>query len=289
MVKKSILITGANGQLGTCLKQISIDYDYKYFFKGKKDLDITNHLKLEEFLRKNKIDIIINCAAYTDVNNAENDKIISENINTYAVDNIAKLSYEFEIQLIHISTDYVFDGNKKTPYTENDITNPINYYGITKLAGEKNILKYKLKRSAIIRTSWLYSNSKHNFVSKILNSIKNNNKINVVEDEIGSPTSAYDLAKAIFKIIPQLKNTKTELYHFSNLGYCSRFQFAKKINESLKCSSVIYPKKKFLNKEIRPRFSALDSNKIMHSYNINIRTWNESLESHIKKEFKNYL
>ena len=152
-----------------------------------------------------------------------------------SVDNIAKLCFEYEIQLIHISTDYV-DGNKKTPYSR--YGNPINHYGFTKLAGEKNILKYKLKRSAIIRTSWLYSNSEDN-CTKILNSKKNNYEINVVDDEIGSPTCAYDLAQTIFQIIPKITNTNTEIYHFSNLGFCSRYEFAKKISELLKLDCII--------------------------------------------------
>ena len=283
MVKKSILITGAKGQLGTCLRQISINYEYIYFFLGKKDLDITNKLKIEEFLRKNEIDIVINCAAYTDVYSAEFDKKVCKNLNTFSVDNIAKLCFKYEIQLIHISTDYVFDGNKKTPYSEDDIPNPINHYGYTKLAGEKNILKYKLKRSAIIRTSWLYSNSEDNFVTKILNSIKNNYEINVVDDEIGSPTCAYDLAQTIFQIIPKITNTNTEIYHFSNLGFCSRYEFAKKISELLKLDCIIRPSKKKSSQIIRPSFSALDCKKITSNFHVNINSWEISLQNFLNK------
>ena len=165
MVKnKNILVTGANGQLGVSLKEISNNYDYNFYFKKKIDLDITDFLVLEKFLKNNNINIIINCAAYTDVASAEKNQALSNAVNNLAVGNIARLCHELKIQLIHISTDYVFDGLNNIPLQENDKKNPQNYYGQTKLDGENKILSGMLENSAIIRTSWLYSNLQNNFV-----------------------------------------------------------------------------------------------------------------------------
>ena len=190
-------MTGANGQLGSTLKDVSINYNHNYFFREKNELDITNFFVLENFLKKNNINTLINCAAYTNVNESETNKDLSNNVNHYAVENIAKLCFKFGIQLIHISTDYVFDGLKKYPYNETDKTNPINYYGKTKLDAERKILSYDLNKSVIIRTSWLYSKLDNNFVNKILNKLNNKKEIFVVDEEIGSPTNAIDLAETI--------------------------------------------------------------------------------------------
>ena len=214
-------------------------------------------------LKKNNIDTIINCAAYTDVTMAEQNMDCSNIVNNIAVGNIAKLCCELSIQLIHISTDYVFDGLSILPYNENNNTNPKNYYGKTKLEGENKILNQKLENSAIIRTSWLYSNLANNFVNKIIKILNYHKKIYVVEDEIGSPTNAHDLSKVIMDIIPKLSNSNTEIYHFSNLGFCSRYQFAIKINQLKNANCEIISKTdKFPNIK-RPKFSALDSSKII--------------------------
>jgi len=279
--QKNILITGSNGQLGKTLKDISLRYPYRFFFRSKKELDITNFFVIKSFLKKYKINLIINCAAYTNVDNSENDKIISDNVNNLAVNNISKLCEELEIQLIHISTDYVFDGLKQIPYNELDNTNPNNHYGQTKLSGEKKILSFNLKKSIIIRTSWLYSIYDNNFVSKILFKLKNNKEIYVVKNEIGSPTNSYDLSKTIMEIIPHLTNTKTEIFHFSNLGFCSRFEFAKKINEFSAFDCIVKERIKNHEKIIRPKFSALDSSKIIEKFNLKIKTWENSLRTHI--------
>ena len=207
MVKnKNILVTGANGQLGVSLKEISNNYDYNFYFKKKIDLDITDFLVLEKFLKNNNINIIINCAAYTDVASAEKNQALSNAVNNLAVGNIARLCHELKIQLIHISTDYVFDGLNNIPLQENDKKNPQNYYGQTKLDGENKILSGMLENSAIIRTSWLYSNLQNNFMPRLLSKLNNQKKILVVEQEVGSPTNAIDLAKVIMKIIPKLSN-----------------------------------------------------------------------------------
>tara|TARA_Y100000766_G_C18917304_1_gene613013 strand:- start:15132 stop:15989 length:858 start_codon:yes stop_codon:yes gene_type:complete len=277
--KKNILITGSNGQLGSCLKKISDNYNYSYFFKKKKELDITNSLVFEKFLTDKNINTIINCAAYTDVNGAEINKELSDKINNQAIEYIAKLCSELDIQLIHISTDYVFDGNNDTPYQENDITNPLNNYGKSKLMGEQKILDYNLPGSIIIRTSWLYSKSKNNFVSKILKKISSGMNISVAVNEIGSPTNAVDLAKTILNILPRLNNKKTEVFHYSNLGECSRFEFACEINKLVNGNAVISPVISLNDNIKRPNYSALSSQKLIDYFGIKINNWDTSLKN----------
>ncbi len=283
--KKNILITGSKGQLGSAIKEISKDYLHIFFFKDKTEMDITNFSFVQNFLKKYKIDTVINCAAYTDVINAEKNKILSDNVNNIGVENLAKLCSKFNIQLIHISTDYVFDGYNNLPYEESNLTNPQNYYGISKLNGEKKVLSYDLKKSAIIRTSWLYSKLSNNFVSKVLNELKNRNEIFVVKDEIGSPTNALDLSRAILEIIPRLSNSKTEIYHFSNLGQCSRYELAKKIKEIIKSESIVSVSTQKFSKIKRPKFSVLNSSKIIENFKLSIKTWDISLEGHLKKQY----
>ena len=283
--KKNILITGSKGQLGSAIKEISKDYLHNFFFKDKSEMDITNFSFVQNFLKKYKIDTVINCAAYTDVINAEKNKILSDNVNNIGVENLAKLCSKFNIQLIHISTDYVFDGYNYLPYEESNLTNPQNYYGISKLNGEKKVLSYDLKKSAIIRTSWLYSKLSNNFVSKVLNELKNRNEIFVVKDEIGSPTNALDLSRAILEIIPRLSNSKTEIYHFSNLGQCSRYELAKKIKEIIKSESIVSVSTQKFSKIKRPKFSVLNSSKIIENFKLSIKTWDISLEEHLKKQY----
>ena len=283
--KKNILITGSKGQLGSAIKEISKDYLHIFFFKDKSEMDITNFSLVQNFLKKYKIDTVINCAAYTDVINAEKNKILSDNVNNIGVENLAKLCSKFNIQLIHISTDYVFDGYNNLPYEESNLTNPQNYYGISKLNGEKKVLSYDLKKSAIIRTSWLYSKLSNNFVSKVLNELKNRNEIFVVKDEIGSPTNALDLSRAILEIIPRLSNSKTEIYHFSNLGQCSRYELAKKIKEIIKSESIVSVSTQKFSKIKRPKFSVLNSSKIIENFKLSIKTWDISLEGHLKKQY----
>lgn len=283
--KKNILITGSKGQLGSAIKEISKDYLHIFFFKDKSEMDITNFSFVQNFLKKYKIDTVINCAAYTDVINAEKNKILSDNVNNIGVENLAKLCSKFNIQLIHISTDYVFDGYNNLPYEESNLTNPQNYYGISKLNGEKKVLSYDLKKSAIVRTSWLYSKLSNNFVSKVLNELKNRNEIFVVKDEIGSPTNALDLSRAILEIIPRLSNSKTEIYHFSNLGQCSRYELAKKIKEIIKSESIVSVSTQKFSKIKRPKFSVLNSSKIIENFKLSIKTWDISLEEHLKKQY----
>tara|TARA_X000000368_G_scaffold416077_1_gene409182 strand:- start:1024 stop:1908 length:885 start_codon:yes stop_codon:yes gene_type:complete len=280
-INTNILVTGATGQLGSMLKKTSKNYPYCFFFKNKKELDLTNFLKIEKFITKNKINVVINCAAYTDVNTAETNNKLANHVNNIAVDSLAKICSKNKIQLIHISTDYVFDGTFFKPYVESSKTNPLNFYGITKLKGEKKILEYDLNKSIIIRTSWLYSSHENNFVSKIIHKLNKAQDISVTCNEIGSPTNALDLANNILYIIPKLKNKKTEIYHFCNTGYCSRYDFAVKINEMINTKSKIIPQKKSNDRLKRPKFSALNNSKIKSDFNIKINSWEESLERHL--------
>lgn len=245
-------------------------------------LDITNSSNLKKVLDKLKVDTIINCAAYTDVNKAEIEKKTSKLINFEAVGFLAKYCCEKKIQLIHISTDYVFDGNKKVPYLESDKKNPVNFYGITKAEGENIFLKYKLKNSIIIRTSWLYSEFNYNFINQIIDKVKTNKNIEITTEETGSLTNANDLAKVIIEILPKIQSKVPEIYHFSNSGFSTRFEIAYKINELLNGSSKVEYNNKYDKKVIRPKFSALDSNKICNRFNINNHNWLDSLKVYLK-------
>tara|TARA_B100001250_G_scaffold224022_1_gene192094 strand:+ start:5885 stop:6766 length:882 start_codon:yes stop_codon:yes gene_type:complete len=283
MVKtKNILVTGSSGQLGSELFNISSNYNnYSFVFMSRNELDINNHKSFIEIIEQFKINLIINCAAYTNVEKSEEEKEICNLTNAISVDKIAKICEERSIQLIHISTDFVFDGNKTVPYTEIDEPNPINYYGLTKFNGEKFILKYDLKKSIIIRTSWLYSSYGKNFVNNIIDRIKIGKKIDVVENEIGSPTNAMDLARFILEITPKLNNSSTEIYNFSNSEFCSRYEFAVQINDYYNGGLTINPVTTNNIKIARPRFTALNCNKIEEVFNAKLKSWKDSLLNHI--------
>ncbi len=282
---KKILITGANGQLGSELKNIEKLFSKKGFtclFTDKKELDITNFQKVKEFCKNNNINLIINTAAYTAVDQAENEKEIADLINNKAVENLVNLSQEEDIYLIHISSDYVFDGKNYKPYKENDKINPINFYGLTKAKSEESFLKSRAK-GIIIRTSWVYSNYGNNFVKTIKKLAKKNKELNIVFDQIGTPTYAKDLAKVIFLIIKNLKyhyKEKVEIYHYSNEGVASWYDFAKEIIEILQIDCKINPieSKDFPTVAKRPHFSVLNKFKIKNDFSIIIPHWKESLK-----------
>jgi len=286
--KKNILVTGSNGQLGNSIRKVSNEFDlYNLYYKDKNKLDVSNYILLEKYINDYEIDIIINCAAFTNVEAAEINREVSDKINHIALDNLSRICYENEIQLIHISTDFVFDGLKSVPYTELDNPNPINYYGLTKLNGERKMLNYDLNKSIIIRTSWLYSDLQNNFVSKILDKISFQENINVVDNEFGSPTNAKDLAITILTIIPNLKNNKTQVYHFSNTGMCSRYDLANEINKITEQGAIITPISNSDANAKRPKFSALDSTKIIRKFDLKIKNWKESLLDHIEERYIN--
>tara|TARA_B100000886_G_scaffold339366_1_gene304624 strand:- start:227 stop:1075 length:849 start_codon:yes stop_codon:yes gene_type:complete len=278
----NILVTGAGGQLGSELKRLERNYpNYNIFFTDKSELDITDHNNVKKFLKKNNINFIINCAAYTQVEKAEFEAELANKINHLAVANIAQLARQKNIKLVHISTDYVFDGNTKNPYLENDETKPLSVYGKTKLDGELAIKKINPKNSIVLRTSWLYSKSGKNFYSTMIRLSRANDHINVVSDQTGSPTNAKDLATIILKILPKIDNSSVEIYHYSNEGACSWYDFAKKIFESNRIDVILKAVKStdYSDRVKRPIYSVLNTSLIKNKFDIKIPNWEDSLEN----------
>ncbi len=280
---KTVLVTGGDGQLALCIKSEAKSTEgVKFIFKNSSELDITSKEKLDTFFSDNIIDYCINCAAYTAVDKAEDNIEKAFKINSEAVRNLAEICKKNKTVLIHISTDFVFDGNKKEAYKENDIPNPQSVYGKSKLKGEKEIISV-LKEYFIIRTSWLYSEYGNNFMKTMLRLGNENSNLNVVEDQKGSPTYARDLAVLILKIIDNQSN-KFGIYHYSNQGKTSWYGFAKEI---FRLSNIHIDLKPISTKDyptpaIRPRFSVLDTTKIQKTFSNTIPKWNESLEKAIK-------
>ena len=276
----NILVTGGNGQLGSELRELTPNYqDYNFLFTDIKDLDITNHTTVAAIMEINNITVIINCAAYTAVDRAETEPELANTINHLAVANFAQIAKDKNIKLIHISTDYVFDGTNHKPYLETDTPNPKSVYGQTKLDGELAIQLINPANSIIIRTSWVYSKFGNNFVKNMLRLAENRDEISVVADQIGTPTSASDLAETILNILPQIKNETLELFHFSNEGICSWYDLAKSIFEIKKIHCKIKPiyTEQYPTPAKRPSFSLLNKTKIQKSFNIIIPYWRESL------------
>ena len=280
-MNKNILVTGSNGQLATQIKNIVVNKsNHNYFFKNKIELDVTNHKLVNKFVNDYNIHVIINCAAFTDVEKAEYCEELADKINHLAVKNLAKVVKEYRIGLIHISTDYIFDGEKKTPYKECDKARPLNNYGKTKLNGELALKKINPENSMIIRTSWLYSKNGNNFYTKIIELSKSKNLIDVVSDQFGSPTNALSLAKAIIKVIDDLYSKNLRIYHFSDLGICSRYDFAKSIINQNGIDIKIRPiKSSELKSNVkRPAYSALDSSAFKNDFNYTIKHYKETLK-----------
>ena len=283
-MEQRILVTGSSGQLGRTIEELysvnSIDLDFT--FLSRQDLDITNKIELETYFRKNNFEYCINCAAYTAVDTAETEEEKATKINVEGVKNLAEACKINNAILIHISTDFVFDGTKHTPYLETNQTNPKGIYGKTKLEGEK-VIKSVLKNYFIIRTSWLYSEHGNNFMKTMIRLGKEKDELSVVDDQKGTPTYAGDLAKAILKII-ETNNRNFGLYHYSNKGVTTWYEFAKEIFEESKIviklraiSTEAYP-----TAAERPKFSALDSSKIKKTLNIEISFWKKSLKRVLK-------
>ncbi|UMB60221.1 dTDP-4-dehydrorhamnose reductase [Lutibacter sp. A80] len=282
----NVLVTGSKGQLGVAMQNIARNYsNYTCYFTGKKELNIVNSEAVAAFIATNNIKVIVNCAAYTAVDKAEDEQDLATEINYLAVENLARISKQFKIKLIHISTDYVFDGTSKRPYLETADTNPTNNYGKSKLKGEKALLKINPENSVIVRTSWLYSLHGTNFVNTMLRLFKSNKTVKVVSDQIGSPTNATDLANLIFTILPKIKNKKVELYHYSNMGSCSWFQFAQEIANLTNSSCIVEPilSKDFNSKVKRPKYSLLNTDKIQQTFNVEILSWQDSLKKCLNK------
>lgn len=282
----NILVTGANGQLGRSIKKISTESHNNYTFTDIDQLDICDLNVLKSFVAKNgQFDVIVNCAAFTNVERAETDTDVAEKINADAVRNLAIIARENDAVLIHISTDYVFDGKQNLPLTENDTTNPQSVYGYTKLLGEKYLSESKCKH-IIIRTAWLYSEFGRNFVKTILKLSNEKPKLNVVFDQIGSPTYAGDLAHAIVDIIENNKyHNKDGIYHFSNQGICSWYDLAHNIatlSSNTTCKIEPCHTSEFPTKATRPAYSVLDTTKFKETFGIVIPYWIDSLNKCIQ-------
>jgi len=280
----NILVTGSNGQLGSEIQNLSSHYENNYFFTCKDELDITKKEKLQSFIEKNSINTIINCAAYTAVDKAEEDEKLADAINHKAVKNLAKIAKEKNIRLIHISTDYVFDGQNYKPYIEEDITNPQSIYGKTKLDGEKSIIAINPINAIIIRTSWVYSSYGSNFVKTMLRLGKQKESLGVIFDQIGTPTYAKDLAKVILDILPKIQNSKLNIYHYSNEGVVSWYDFAKQIMKMAKIDCEVNPieTKDYPTPAPRPHYSLLSKSKIKNEFKITIPFWKDSLNECLK-------
>lgn len=271
-----ILITGAHGQLGTELSKLLPGA----VLTDVAELDITNLVAVQKFVQENNITTIINCAAYTAVDKAEDDVDLATKINVLGSENLAKTG----CKIIHISTDYVFDGKGYKSYTPEDEPHPISVYGKTKRAGELAVLQ-NAKEAVIIRTAWLYSPYGNNFVKTMRRLGAEKESINVVNDQIGTPTYAGDLAEAIVKILPQISESTKGIYHFTNEGVCSWYDFASEIMEQsgLKCQVNPIPSSAYPTKANRPFYSVLDKSKIKEVFNINIQHWKKGLEKCLKQ------
>ena len=283
---ENILITGAKGQLGSELKVLSQkNPSYNYYFTDIEELDITSAEAIENFVTANNITKIINCAAYNDVNGAESNFDDAVRLNVTAVASLAECAAKHDIYLIHFSSDYVFNGKKKSPYHESDRAFPISAYGKTKLAGEIAIKKSGAK-SIIIRTAWLYSQFGNNFVKKMIQIGLDEYDADVVADCFGSPTSAKELAEAVFHIIPQLDATPRygEVFHYSSEGVCSWAEFAEKIMKLKQLDCTINPllSEAYPAAAKRPAYSVLDKTLIKTVFGVKTYHWEKSLSKVIK-------
>ena len=278
-MSKKILVTGANGQLGSELRVLSVNSNHEFLFTDVAELDITNREAVDNYVSEHVTDIIVNCAAYTNVDKAEDDTEMADNINHLAVKNLAEVSAKYKLILIHISTDYVFDGSKNTPYLETDATAPLGVYGHTKLDGEKAVTDSGCDY-LIIRTSWLYSSFGNNFVKTIRRLTAEKDSLKVVFDQVGTPTYAADLASASLEIIETGKyKSNSGIYHFSNEGVCSWYDFAIEIMNLSGNLCDIQPchSDEFPSKVKRPNFSVLDKTKIKETFGLKIPYWKVSL------------
>jgi dTDP-4-dehydrorhamnose reductase len=281
---KRVLVTGKNGQLGQSLQKIANDYSlYNFTFAGREDLDLSQPKSIESYFEFRHFDVIINCAAYTSVDKAESEPELADQINHLLVKQLAQIAKTQDNMLIHISTDYVFNGLNHKPYTEMDSTDPSSVYGQTKLKGELAIQKIDPK-AIIIRTSWMYSEFGSNFVKTMLRLGKERDSLNVIYDQVGTPTYASDLAKAILEIIKHqsfsIQGSRSSIYHYSNEGACSWYDFAKATFELsyAKCQVIPIETREYPTPAKRPYYSLMSKSKIKHDFGLNIPYWKDSLK-----------
>ncbi len=289
LVQKNVLVTGSNGQLGNELKLISdkSNLPFRFLYTDFEDLDITNRDQVDEFVRINNINFIINCAAYTAVDNAETDREKAYAVNVEGIANLAGAAKMNGAKIIHISTDFVFDGMSDIPYKEDMPTNPLSVYGKTKLEGEK-VLQELGGDWIIIRTSWLYSEFGVNFVKSMIRLMNERDSLTIVEDEKGSPTYAADLAEMIIFMLQSSETDewKTGIYHFCNKGDVTRFDFAREIKRQAGIDDYeLKPIKSsdYGSPAVRPAYSTLDTSKISNAFRVEIPRWEEALGRCIKK------
>lgn len=282
LVQKNILVTGSNGQLGSEIKRISAHHEdnFKFFFTDVNELDITNREAVECYLKENCIKYIVNCAAYTAVDKAEDDVDLCYKINRDAVANLGIAATNNGVKVIHVSTDYVFDGTASSPYKETDATNPRSVYGKSKQEGEKILLE-TCPQSIIIRTAWLYSVFGNNFVKTMIKYGKERDELNVVADQTGTPTNAADLAHTIIKILDfsEANGFEAGIYHYSNEGATSWYDFTIAIHKFAGVSCKVNPitTAQYPTKAKRPQYSILDKTKIKSVFNLSIPDWEDSL------------
>lgn len=278
---KTVLVTGANGQLGSSLRVLSRQYlSYTFLFTDVDELDICNREAVNAYVKEHRVDYILNCAAYTAVDAAEDNEALCRQINCEAVRNLGEAASETGARVIHISTDYVFDGTGHRPYAESDAPCPVSVYGQTKLAGEQALAEV-CPDSVVIRTAWLYSEYGRNFVKTMLRLGKEKEEISVVFDQVGTPTHAGDLAKAVWAVVEAAEEGKFQpgIYHFSDEGVCSWYDFTIKIFQlaGLDCRVKPIESKDFPSRAVRPPYSVLNKGKIKVTYALTIPHWEESL------------
>jgi len=281
---KNVLVTGAGGQLGKCIKDASLSHENLHFiFASQADLDISNQKAIDLYFDLKHIDFCINAAAYTNVEKAESDKDTAFKVNAESVEKLVKACNRHDTTLLHVSTDYVFDGKKKSPYIEEDQTSPINVYGSSKLKGEKIIIE-QCKKYFILRTSWLYSQYGHNFFKSILKYAEEGKPLSITTEQIGTPTNANDLAAALIHIVLS-GNKNYGVYHYSNSGEATWYDFAVKIvNLSGQLDKTKLAKTNhYLTFAKRPDFSVLNLNKFKSVFNKECVHWEKSLESLFQK------
>jgi len=281
----NILVTGSNGQLGNELRKlVKVSDDCNFVFTDIAELDITNPAAIEALMQAENIAVIINCAAYTAVDKAETDTVAAYRINRDAPGYLAATALKFNAILVHVSTDYVFSGEGFRPYTENSSTDPRSTYGMSKLKAEMAVIDSGC-RHIIIRTSWLYSAFGNNFIKTVRKYGRERGHLNMIYDQIGTPTHAADLALAIMAIIPQYDDNKCGIYHYSNEGVCSWYDFALEIiaQSGITCTVAPINTEEYPLPAVRPFYSVLNKGKLKHTFNIKIPYWKDSLTRCLKE------
>ncbi len=291
LMQKNILVTGSNGQLGNEIRRASVNHEdnFRFFFTDVAELDITDMQAIDSFVKENHIKYIINCAAYTAVDRAEDDIDLCYKINRDAVVNLGIAAANNGAKVIHVSTDYVYDGTASEPYKEADTVNPQSVYGKSKFEGEMALLE-ACPESLIIRTAWLYSIFGNNFVKTMIKYGKEREVLNVVADQTGTPTNAADLAQAIIKILDFSEANKFEpgIYHYSNEGITTWYDFTLAIHKDagiITCKVNPINTDQYPTKAVRPKYSVLDKTKIKATFNLSIPKWEDSLNICVKELF----